>query len=195
MADHRRKTAQHTEWKKSARGPNGRGLCRVCLTEVPKGRRTFCSDACVERFQLATGSSGWVRLRVMTRDNGICSACGRDCERTQRVVRRLADRFGRTASAEEIERLRARVAAPLGYDPKWSSVRLLRYVELLMRLGWSAKQAHDMSKSLWQADHTVPLIEGGEATMANLRTLCVPCHTKETSELAARRAAERKQNG
>jgi len=31
------------------RGPNGRGLCRWCGTEVPKGRRTFCGQECVDQ--------------------------------------------------------------------------------------------------------------------------------------------------
>ena len=41
----------------------------------------------------------------------------------------------------------------------------------------------------WDADHIVPVIEGGgECTLENLRTLCLPCHKKETAQLAARRS-------
>jgi len=104
-------------------------------------------------------------------------------------------RFQQRASREEADHLRDRLEPLLGYRPNMTAVRHLRYVELLMRAGWSARQADDSTKSLWQADHTVPLIEGGEATMDNLRTLCVPCHTEETTALAARRAAERKTDG
>jgi len=45
----------------------------------------------------------------------------------------------------------------------------------------------------WEADHIVPVIEGGgECGLDNYRTLCIPCHKKVTAELAARRAEERK---
>lgn len=43
----------------------------------------------------------------------------------------------------------------------------------------------------WQADHIVPLVEGGTHDMENLRTLCVPCHKVETAALARRRAVGR----
>lgn len=44
----------------------------------------------------------------------------------------------------------------------------------------------------WDADHRVPVIEGGgECTLDNMRTLCIPCHKKETAALARRRARDR----
>lgn len=49
-------------------------------------------------------------------------------------------------------------------------------------------------KGPWQADHIVPVVEGGgECGLDNLRTLCVPCHKKVTKELRGRLAAKRKQ--
>ena len=43
-------------------------------------------------------------------------------------------------------------------------------------------------KSLWDADHIVPVIEGGgECDLANLRTLCLKCHRIATAELRKRR--------
>lgn len=45
---------------------------------------------------------------------------------------------------------------------------------------------------LWQADHIVPVIEGGgECGLDNLRTLCTVCHKRVTAELAAKLAAKR----
>jgi 5-methylcytosine-specific restriction enzyme A len=42
-------------------------------------------------------------------------------------------------------------------------------------------------KTLWDADHIVPVIEGGgECDLANIRTLCLVCHRKETIELRLR---------
>ncbi len=47
-------------------------------------------------------------------------------------------------------------------------------------------------KSLWDADHIVPVIEGGgECDLDNLRTLCVHCHRVVTAALRARRQAAR----
>lgn len=45
---------------------------------------------------------------------------------------------------------------------------------------------------LWQADHIVPVIEGGgECSIDNYRTLCTDCHRIETAALAKRRANAR----
>ena len=59
------------------RGPNGRGICRWCGVEVPKGRRTFCGDSCVHEWRLRT-DPGYLREQVRTRDRGICAICGLD---------------------------------------------------------------------------------------------------------------------
>lgn len=40
----------------------------------------------------------------------------------------------------------------------------------------------------WDADHIVPLCEGGAHSLQNLRTLCRPCHKEETKALAKRRS-------
>lgn len=47
-------------------------------------------------------------------------------------------------------------------------------------------------KSLWDADHIVPVAEGGgECDLANMRTLCLKCHRSHTAMLRARlRAAK-----
>jgi len=44
----------------------------------------------------------------------------------------------------------------------------------------------------WDADHIVPIIEGGKNELANLRTLCLACHRGHTAALARRRADARK---
>lgn len=46
--------------------------------------------------------------------------------------------------------------------------------------------------SIWEADHIIPLIEGGENILANMRTLCILCHKIETRKLARRRALARR---
>ena len=42
-------------------------------------------------------------------------------------------------------------------------------------------------KSWWEADHIVPVVEGGDSNLENLRTLCHPCHRGVTTELRLRR--------
>ena len=42
-------------------------------------------------------------------------------------------------------------------------------------------------KSLWDADHTVPVVEGGgECDLNNIRTLCLRCHREATAALRER---------
>jgi 5-methylcytosine-specific restriction protein A len=42
-------------------------------------------------------------------------------------------------------------------------------------------------KSLWDADHIVPVIEGGgECDLSNIRTLCLRCHRSATAALRRR---------
>jgi len=42
-------------------------------------------------------------------------------------------------------------------------------------------------RSLWDADHIVPVVEGGgECALQNIRTLCLICHRQSTRELRER---------
>ncbi len=78
----RNRTSPDAGWvdlKALPRGPNGRALCRRCGQEVPKGRRSFCSEACVDAWSMLTNPS-FVRAKVFERDHGVCVACGLDTE-------------------------------------------------------------------------------------------------------------------
>jgi hypothetical protein len=44
----------------------------------------------------------------------------------------------------------------------------------------------------WEAEHEVPIIDGGEHVLANLRCRCVPCHRAKTTREAVERAARRR---
>jgi 5-methylcytosine-specific restriction enzyme A len=49
-----------------------------------------------------------------------------------------------------------------------------------------------VSTNWWDADHIVPVIEGGgECDLSNYRTLCIPCHKKATKDLHERLKAAR----
>jgi 5-methylcytosine-specific restriction endonuclease McrA len=59
------------------------------------------------------------------------------------------------------------------------------------KLGFAERAAFERQwgkrKTLWDADHIVPVAEGGgECDVDNMRTLCVLCHRKATSELRNR---------
>jgi 5-methylcytosine-specific restriction enzyme A len=42
-------------------------------------------------------------------------------------------------------------------------------------------------RSLWDADHVLPVAEGGgQCDLGNLRTLCLPCHREVTASLRLR---------
>lgn len=45
--------------------------------------------------------------------------------------------------------------------------------------------------SLWELDHVVPLIDGGNHELENLQTLCTPCHQHKTAQEARGRASRR----
>jgi len=65
-----------------------RGLCRWCGSAVPKGRFTFCGDACVHEWKLRT-DPGYLRAQVFARDHGVCAQCGIDTEALRQDKRRL----------------------------------------------------------------------------------------------------------
>ncbi len=130
-------------------GENGRPLCRWCALEVPRRRRSFCSEFCVHQWRLRT-DPGYLRDAVLARDKGVCARCTVDTLAAYRLVRR--------ARSER----RAELLAVWG----------------LKRLG---------RKSLWDADHILPVAEGGgECDLDNLRTLCLHCHRVVTAALRER---------
>ncbi len=88
------------------RGPQGRCLCRQCGVEVPKGRRTFCGEACVDRWKLKTDPS-YARSRVGKRDKGRCARCGlrcKDLEKGLDLLGQVLKRLGRPRLFSEIRR-------------------------------------------------------------------------------------------
>ncbi len=52
---------------------------------------------------------------------------------------------------------------------------------------WSSG-AFPMPHGKPEYDHILPMCEGGLTVLSNMRTLCRPCHLKETKALASRRA-------
>ncbi len=107
-------------------------------------------------------SGSYVRGRLWKRDRGVCAQCGLD---TDSITRRLIamDREAKRAATLE-----------------------------LAKLGFKLKPYRSALYSLWEADHVVPLAEGGSYSLDNIQTLCVPCHKEKTAEQAARKAKQRR---
>jgi 5-methylcytosine-specific restriction enzyme A len=70
----------------------------------------------------------------------------------------------------------------------WTWLRKMRGGKRTLALReWGLKTLS--RKSLWDADHIVPVADGGgECDLANMRTLCLKCHRKVTLEWRAARA-------
>ena len=69
---------------------------------------------------------------------------------------------------------------------EWNRLRRLRYVRRRQALAeWGLNSR--TRRSLWDADHIVPVAEGGgECDLSNIRTLCLKCHRAATAELRNR---------
>jgi 5-methylcytosine-specific restriction endonuclease McrA len=132
-------------------GLSGRALCRWCSLEVPRGRRTFCSEWCVHEWRLRT-DPGYLRDQVLARDRGICAVCSTDTLAAWLWIKR-------SRGDRRLQALKS-----------WGLARMSR-------------------SSLWDADHIVPVVEGGgECDLSNIRTLCLKCHRQATADLRSRRS-------
>lgn len=148
-------------------GPNGFRLCRLCKTETTYKRATLCSETCRERWAVMT-SPGYARQLVYQRDKGVCARCGLDTDLLSRHIQ---------APGQEYSKL------PYKDRPRSRCQSFGRYY------------GHPLLRSrvsLWDADHIIPVVEGGgECGLENLRTLCLWCHKQATADLASRRAREK----
>jgi hypothetical protein len=119
------------------------------------------------------------RRLVAERDGGVCAMCGTDTEKLRTEYRN------------------ALFAACWGDRPP-SFVPRAGTVESIVKGQPDAPKRPagfpSPDRSWWEADHIVPVVEGGgECDLSNFRTLCCPCHKKVTAELARRRAKQRRQ--
>jgi 5-methylcytosine-specific restriction endonuclease McrA len=83
------------------------------------------------------------------------------------------------------------VCAQCGMDclEAWKHLRRLRGAARLKALAdWGLRRGASTRKTLWDADHIVPVVEGGgECDLANIRTLCLKCHRVVTAQLRKKR--------
>ena len=130
-----------------------------------------CGAPCLEWIQLRTNPAA-LRAAVFARDRGVCATCALDCNALHLRIKPLS----------EADRRRVVLAAA----PTFGEERHAGALAALCATGHAGR--------LWQADHTVAVIDGGGLCgLENMRTLCVTCHTDKTARLASRRAAERRE--
>ena len=142
----------------------GNKLCRNCRGPLPKGKPHNCSPECSEEWRGKTSPS-YMRYLVHKRDRGICALCGLDCD----------------ALWEAVKWVNKHLNCEYSWDHKSERIEF-KYAFGFQR--WPGE--------LWDADHITPVVEGGgECGLDNYRTLCIPCHKKETAELARRLAENR----
>jgi 5-methylcytosine-specific restriction protein A len=149
------------------RDQDGNPLCRWCGRPVKPPRRTFCSAECVHEYRVRR-DPGYVRQQLQKRDKGVCAICGVDTAEAARAIQDLLTESKRTNPAAY-------------YDHRcaWAV--------------WRYEQGIANRSTLWEADHIVPVVEGGGACgLENYRTLCIWCHKRETAKLARRLAKARR---
>lgn len=175
------------------------GQCTWCGQPVPKGSRTWCSNACVDQFR-ARHDPAFLRSAVYRRDHGICAACGLDTVWFRQSFRARTSLLPSGDTGDDWE-----IYCCLRHRRHWRDLNV-RPVTRRGRGGLCMfgrqrivctclpcsmrRQASDLSG--WDADHIVPLHRGGANEIANLRTLCRACHKRVTAAQARDRAAKRR---
>jgi 5-methylcytosine-specific restriction enzyme A len=142
----------------------------------------FADRTTLERGQNGRALCRWCNLEVPPRRFTFCSDW---CVHEWRL---------RTDSGYLREQVFARdqgICAICGVDCRGAYFDLKRArgtqrQKLLAR--WGLKRIN--RRTLWDADHIVPVVEGGgECDLENIRSLCLICHRRQTSELRVRLAA------
>lgn len=115
-----------------------------------------------------------LRTLIFKRDGGICAKCGLDTERLIDIA----------VSADLRPSFTVGEATP-------RELAVAYWLEVYTGAPWK-------KKSLWDADHIIPVEEWPEGAPGlndyrNLQLLCASCHQNKTSDHAARRAKRRKQ--
>lgn len=159
-----------------------RALCRCGCGERLQGRqkswRHLHAGKCVREYELAKGYSKAIRRAVFERDHGICALCKIDAYSLEKSLFLYPGKLVnfRTTPRARINALDAAFARDREIMRSWAFAH-----------GFPAG-----GKCFWEADHIVPVVEGGTHALENLRTLCVPCHKGQTKLLAGRRARARR---
>lgn len=154
----------------------------------------------------------FARQKVYERDKGVCAQCSTD---TDNLMRPRVPAYWEAKKAydvaEEAYSVWSKSLDPNGawnqeeYQKYWGELWRAReamnrialesrdgLAKSLIAEGWDPKRVK-YGKTLWDADHILPVVEGGGGCgLDNLRTLCVKCHKMVTRDLSRRRATARR---
>lgn len=158
--------------------PITKGCCRLCRRRLPNHRRGYCTDECQSAYLMAT-SSQYVRLRVFEIDEGVCRGCGLDCDATEKRLWGYSTMQKMAPKSSPIQR---GMLAPM--ELRVALVTSLRSFGFVL--------SPSKVETLWQADHIVPVVDGGSFLIENLQTLCQVCHKGKTTTESAMRAKREK---
>ncbi len=130
---------------------------------------------------------------------GTCRWCGEDIvhasgshegepNRRRRWHPGCVDQYNASDPREARRRIRKRdrgICADCGLD----TIKLKREFRAIGRGRNKAirERGFKPRQSLWELDHIVPLIDGGDHSDENLQTLCTPCHVEKTTREASER--------
>ncbi len=158
--------------------PGGYALCLFCrnpilctfnMNELKENetdieprrlRELLCSRSCYMEYTLRVGNSGLVRKRLFDLEKGVCQGCNLDCHKLFNLVQSLdiGDR--------------ADVLFDAGF--RTSLIGQKRFQRLIT-------QQRITEGLFWEADHIVEVArDGGECSLDNYQTLCIPCHYRKT---------------
>jgi 5-methylcytosine-specific restriction protein A len=144
----------------------------------------------VPENQLSKGPNG---------DN-LCRYCGKETPRkrmtfcSEKCVHEWRIRSEPSYARQYIFERDKGVCAICGWDTeatrrKTSQLDILRQWAVMQWLGIPPNR----TKSWWDADHIVPVVDGGGGCgLDGYRTLCIPCHKKVSAELKTRLAERNK---
>lgn len=172
-----------------------RRKCRFCGKEPKPPRRTFCGPDCVDGFLARKMRSGGALREILVRRNGArCVLCGLDAAELKRKLESVAEAASYLGlAAQRLEGISE--WAPLRYAEDAGELRRLSEA-ILSEKGFPPAtflERGTLVRSLLEADHILPLVEGGTLDLENLRLLCYPCHLEQTRLLARRRALARRE--
>ena len=119
-----------------------------------------CSWKCHQELSSRVSGSA-IRRQLFELEKGICTLCKRD-------MHAVFQRFKRLQPSDRVQ-------------------ELMRLHGFKVATSNSAILQNPVEGHFWQADHVLPVAEGGgECSLHNIRTLCTPCHQRETAKLQRR---------
>lgn len=146
------------------KGTDGKSLCLVCNKSLTGRQTSYCSKECWIR-----NTPSLIRKLVWKRDLGICAICKIQCDTLKSQVARLI-LIKQTIADRKLAALFS------------GAIKNIKRIRLQYNTGLR-----------WQADHIVPVIEGGGLCgLDGYRTLCTTCHKQVSANLAGRLASARR---